>query len=121
MYAGDKIVYKCRTPLWGLHGGGDVTLDVYGCTQEGTLDLPDPTKGEVWPKCHPQQDMIITAAEMMLDRFDRMISDRYKMIDYREEDNQKQVVGSGNYLLQVTLPVCLSEKQNSTINNAPDA
>ena len=52
--------------------------------------------------------MVIRAAELMLDRFDRRISDRYKMIDYREEDNLKQVVEKGDWIITVTLPVALS-------------
>ena len=45
----------------------------------------------------------------MLDRFDRRISDRYKMIDYREEDNAKKVVDENDWIIQVTLPVALGE------------
>ena len=46
----------------------------------------------------------------MLDRFDRRISDRYKMIDYREEDNLKRVIEEGDWIITVTLPVALSTK-----------
>ena len=52
--------------------------------------------------------MVIRAAELMLDRFDRRISDRYKMIDYREEDNLKRVIEEGDWIITVTLPVALS-------------
>ena len=51
--------------------------------------------------------MVIRAAELMLDRFDRRISDRYKMIDYRGEDNAKKVVEEQNWVIVVTLPVAL--------------
>ena len=53
--------------------------------------------------------VVIRAAELMLDRFDRRISDRYKMIDYREEDNAKKVVDENDWIIQVTLPVALGE------------
>ena len=53
--------------------------------------------------------MVIRAAELMLDRFDRRISDRYKMIDYREEDNLKRVIEEGDWIITVTLPVALSK------------
>ena len=53
--------------------------------------------------------VVIRAAELMLDRFDRRISDRYKMIDYREEDNAKKVDYEDNWIIQVTLPVALGE------------
>ena len=54
----------------------------------------------------------------MLDRFDRRISDRYKMIDYREEDNLKRVIEEGDWIITVTLPVALSTKSpfNSKCN-----
>ena len=51
--------------------------------------------------------MVITAVELMLDRYDRRISDRYKLIDYRERDNKREVVSLSNYMLEVTLPVAL--------------
>ena len=53
--------------------------------------------------------VVIRAAELMLDRFDRRISDRYKMIDYREEDNAKRVVDDKDWMIQMTLPVALGE------------
>lgn len=53
--------------------------------------------------------VVIRAAELMLDRFDRRISDRYKMIDYREEDNAKRVVDDNDWMIQMTLPVALGE------------
>lgn len=43
----------------------------------------------------------------MLDRYDRRISDRYKLIDYRERDNKREIVSLNNYMLEVTLPVAL--------------
>ena len=55
--------------------------------------------------------VVIRAAELMLDRFDRRISDRYKMIDYREEDNAKRVVDDNDWMIQMTLPVALGEYQ----------
>ena len=51
--------------------------------------------------------VVITAVELMLDRYDRRISDRYKLIDYRERDNKREVVSLSNYMLEVTLPVAL--------------
>jgi hypothetical protein len=131
MFAGDILVYRCRTSKWGVSGGLDEVLDVFGCAQDGLLDTPDVKKGEEWPRCSPQQDseeknrntfgtlltvtffafflVIIMAAEMMLDKFDRRISDRFKMIDYREEDNQKKIVSRNNFLIGVTLPVVISK------------
>ena len=53
--------------------------------------------------------VVIRAAELMLDRFDRRISDRYKMIDYRQEDKAKKIVDDENWIITVTLPVALGE------------
>ena len=94
------------TPL----GGIDTEHDGFKCTDDGILDTPaGMDNGEPWPVCKEQQGMVISAAELMLDRFDRRISDRYKLIDYREEDNQKNIVHLSNYFLEVTLPVICGE------------
>ena len=49
--------------------------------------------------------MVIRAVEMLLDKYDRKISDRYKMIDYQEQDNQKEIIQLSNKFLNVTI-VC---------------
>ena len=51
--------------------------------------------------------VVITAVEMMLDKFDRRISDRFKIIDYKEEDNAKLVSALPNHITNVALPVAL--------------
>jgi hypothetical protein len=52
--------------------------------------------------------VVITAVELMLDAFDRKISDRYKMIDYREDDNQKTIIHfSSDYFTTVSIPIML--------------
>lgn len=51
--------------------------------------------------------MLILAVEVMLDRFDQRISDRYKLIEFREEDNQAQIILQANYFIQITIPVML--------------
>ena len=43
----------------------------------------------------------------MLDRYDRKISDRYKMIDYQDQDNQKEIIVLSNYFLNTTVPTIL--------------
>ena len=53
--------------------------------------------------------MVILGVEAMLDRYDRRISDRYKLIDYREEDNQKQIVHLSNYFVEVSIPTICCE------------
>lgn len=49
--------------------------------------------------------MVISAVELMLGTYDRIISDRYKLIDYREADNQKSIVQLDDFLITVTVPV----------------
>lgn len=51
--------------------------------------------------------VVVTAVEKMLDRFDRRISDRFKLIEFREIDNEREIVQLSNYVLEVTLPVVL--------------
>ena len=54
--------------------------------------------------------MVINAVELMLDTFDQKISDRYKLIDYRETDFQKTIVFFASaYFVQFTLPVFLGK------------
>lgn len=49
--------------------------------------------------------VVITGVELMLDRFDQRISDRYKLIDFQEEDNKKLIESSTNWFLSMTVPV----------------
>merc|ERR1719400_2077414 len=68
-----------------------------------------PLHPEDWPRCSPQQGMVIAAAELMLQRFDRKISDRYKLIGYKEDDFQKEIIYfSSSYFTNVTIPVLLA-------------
>lgn len=53
--------------------------------------------------------VIVLAVELMLDSADRAISDRYKLIDYKEQDNENEVSGLTDYFLTVSLPVIMSE------------
>ena len=53
--------------------------------------------------------VVIAAAELMLQRFDRKISDRYKLIGYKEDDFQKEIIYfSSSYFTNVTIPVLLA-------------
>lgn len=109
LYSGDKLLYVCKTEYWGVHGGTDEFHDEFGCTDEGFLNTPQGSDFEdPWPHCAPQQQMVVTAVEKMLDRFDRRISDRFKLIEFREIDNEREIVQLSNYVLEVTLPVVLS-------------
>ena len=54
--------------------------------------------------------VVIRAVETMLDRYDRRISDRYKMIDYQEQDNQKEIIVLSNYFLNTTVPTIMGKK-----------
>ncbi|XP_059084326.1 uncharacterized protein LOC131881466 isoform X1 [Tigriopus californicus] len=109
MYSGDKLLYMCKTEYWGLHGGTDEFHDEFGCTDEGLLNTPRGSAfDDPWPHCAPQQQMVVTAVEKMLDRFDRRISDRFKLIQFREIDNEREIVQLSDYVLEVTLPVVLS-------------
>ena len=50
--------------------------------------------------------MVIQGVELMLDRFDQDISNRYKLIDYRETDFQKTIIHfSSAYFIQISIPV----------------
>ena len=53
--------------------------------------------------------VIITAVEMMLDKFDRKISDRYKIIGYKDDDNAKLVSSLPNHISNVAVPVALGK------------
>ena len=53
---------------------------------------------------------MINAVELMLDSFDRRISDRYKLIDYREDDYQKEIVYFSNrFFFEFTIPVAVGK------------
>ena len=45
----------------------------------------------------------------MLDNYDRSISDRYKLIDYRESDYEAEVAGLTDYFITVSIPVMCGE------------
>ena len=94
----------------------------FRCTNEGIYDTPGPN--DPWPSCTPQQEskyltentdfsiqlcifsVVILAVEQMLGNFDQQISDRYKLIDYKEDDDEKQIIYfSSLYFAEVTLPV----------------
>ena len=102
LIAGDRLVYHCRTPYWAVHGGVDEFTDEFMCTDEGVLNTPE--SASAWPVCKQQYNMVILGVELMLDRYDRRISDRYKLIDFREEDAQKEVVSLADYFIEVTVP-----------------
>ena len=52
--------------------------------------------------------VVINAVELMLDTFDQRISNRYKLIDYRETDFQKTIIHfSSAYFVQISIPVFL--------------
>ena len=40
----------------------------------------------------------------MLDKYDRRISDRYKLIDFRAEDFKSNIISDENYFLSITIP-----------------
>lgn len=59
LYAGDKLVYKCKEENHGVYGGPDTETAVYGCTDKGIYDTPDPEDDENprdWPKCAHQRN-----------------------------------------------------------------
>ena len=51
--------------------------------------------------------VIVTAVEMMLDKFDRRISDRFKIIGYKDDDNAKLVSALPDHIANVALPVTI--------------
>ena len=51
--------------------------------------------------------VIVTAVEIMLDKFDRKISDRFKIIGYKDDDNAKLVSSLPNHISNVAVPVAL--------------
>ncbi len=60
--------------------------------------------------------VVITAVELRLDAADRRISDRYKMIDYREEDHEKEIVHfSSDYFTTISVPTMVGTKYFSLI------
>ena len=63
--------------------------------------------------------VVIRAVEAMLDRYDRKILQveyRYKMIDYQEQDNQKEIIVLSNYFLNTTVPTILGRLFDSKYN-----
>ena len=53
--------------------------------------------------------VVILAVEQMLGNFDQKISDRYKLIEYIRDDDEKEIIYfSSQYFAEVTLPVALS-------------
>ena len=57
--------------------------------------------------------VITTAVEQMLDKFDRQLADRYKLITYRDADNAKLVSVLPNHFMGVSVPTILG-KENGT-------
>ena len=52
--------------------------------------------------------VVINGVELMLDKFDKKISNRYKLIDYRETDYQKEIIYfSSTYFAQISIPVMM--------------
>ena len=47
--------------------------------------------------------------ELMLNWYDSEISDRYKLINFHDSDNMKEVVMPVNYFTSVTIPVLIGE------------
>ena len=59
------------------------------------------------------------AVETMLEEADRKLSNRYKLIDYREDDHQKTIIFfSSTFFAEVSIPVMLGiiGAQNFTMN-----
>ena len=55
--------------------------------------------------------VIVTAVEIMLDKFDRKISDRFKIIGYKDDDNAKLVSSLPNHISNVAVPVALGRRR----------
>ena len=53
--------------------------------------------------------VVIDAVEQMLMDADRRISDRFIMLDYKHDDNEKRIANLPNYFWSVTLPVILGK------------
>ena len=117
--------------------GPDSYHDAFKCTANGVYDTPsdedDPPRE--WPACKNQSDsktifstdcrmpyqapsyfslylsVIVTAVEIMLDKFDRKISDRFKIIGYKDDDNAKLVSSLPNHISNVAVPVALGRRR----------
>merc|ERR1719510_1429042 len=113
LFSGDTLVYHCDNEIDGVYGGIDESFESFKCTDEGIYDVPNPSKQQLergehgWPLCISQEGIVVGAVEKMLDRYDRRISDRYKMIEYQEQDNQKEIIVLSNYFLNTTIPTMM--------------
>ncbi len=58
--------------------------------------------------------VIVLAVELMLDAYDRAISDRYKLIDYREADSSAEVAGLSDFFFSVSIPCMLGSSYAHT-------
>ncbi len=55
--------------------------------------------------------------ELILNFYDSKISDRYKLISFRDSDNMAEVVMPVNYFTSVTIPVLVGKTLNSLFKN----
>ena len=51
--------------------------------------------------------VVIAGVQLMLEWYDTSISDRYKLIDFKDSDNMKEVVMPINYFTSITIPVLI--------------
>ncbi len=128
LFAGDRLNYSCGTKFWSINGGVDTYHDQFMCTDLGVLNTPDESNGETWPTCQPQTEskshemcvryvddinqepiirdaVVVLAVQLMLEKYDRRISDRYKLIDFRELDNQRETTHLDDYFYTISIPV----------------
>jgi hypothetical protein len=52
---------------------------------------------------------VITGVQLMLNWYDTQISDRFKLINFHDTDNMKEVVMPINYFTNVTIPVAIGK------------
>ena len=53
--------------------------------------------------------VVIAGVQLMLEWYDTSISDRYKLIDFKDSDNMKEVVMPINYFTSITIPVLIGK------------
>ncbi|XP_071746806.1 uncharacterized protein [Lepeophtheirus salmonis] len=103
IYSGDKFIYICTVPEWGINGGLDTQYDAVHCSNNSIIDVPT----HAWPRCTARTHLINTGISVLLDRSDRKLSEKNKLMRYASLDSLMDILDYQDYIAYVTLPIVL--------------
>ncbi|CAB4069051.1 unnamed protein product [Lepeophtheirus salmonis] len=95
--------FELKVPEWGINGGLDTQYDAVRCLNNSIIDAPI----HAWPRCTARTHLINTGISVLLDRSDRKLSEKNKLMRYASLDSLMDILDYQDYIAYVTLPIVL--------------